>query len=212
MKELNVTFFDQLSYPDEMDRVAACLDGTGRHALAERPWPAFPYQPEVAFSLGHSGDCIFIKYVVTEACIRAVHSQPNAPVYQDSCVEFFIAFDEGGYYNFEFNCIGTCLAGFGPSKTEREALPEEVLARIRYQALLRNGAAGEGIRWELTVALPLEVFTRHPLEALGGRAVRANFYKCGDHLPRPHFVAWSPIRTEAPDFHRPEFFGSLRFA
>ncbi|MFR4039417.1 MAG: carbohydrate-binding family 9-like protein, partial [Butyricimonas faecalis] len=38
-----------------------------------------------------------------------------------------------------------------------------------------------------------------------------NIHKCGNKLPHPHFVTWNPIPTEKPDFHRPEFFGTLIF-
>ena len=40
-------------------------------------------------------------------------------------------------------------------------------------------------------------------------SLRANFYKCGDKTAHPHYLSWSPIHTEKPDFHRPEFFGEL---
>ncbi|WP_350005689.1 carbohydrate-binding family 9-like protein, partial [Phocaeicola dorei] len=46
---------------------------------------------------------------------------------------------------------------------------------------------------------------------LDGMVVRANFYKCGDELQKPHFLSWSPIKIEKPDFHRPDFFGLLEF-
>ncbi|HPH75320.1 MAG TPA: carbohydrate-binding family 9-like protein, partial [Bacteroidales bacterium] len=26
-----------------------------------------------------------------------------------------------------------------------------------------------------------------------------------------HFVTWNPVGTEKPDYHRPEFFGILKF-
>ena len=42
--------------------------------------------------------------------------------------------------------------------------------------------------------------------------VSANFYKCGDKTAHIHFVSWSPIGCEKPDFHRPEYFGTLEFA
>ncbi len=41
--------------------------------------------------------------------------------------------------------------------------------------------------------------------------LKANFYKCGDELQTPHFLSWNPIEIEKPDFHRPDFFGTLRF-
>ena len=41
--------------------------------------------------------------------------------------------------------------------------------------------------------------------------MRANFYKCGDKTLQPHFLSWSPIHSEKPDFHRPEDFGIINF-
>ena len=43
------------------------------------------------------------------------------------------------------------------------------------------------------------------------REIKANFYKCGDELQTPHFLSWNPIKIENPDFHRPDFFGTLEF-
>ena len=33
-----------------------------------------------------------------------------------------------------------------------------------------------------------------------------------DKTAHPHYLSWSPIGTEKPDFHRPEFFGELVLA
>jgi hypothetical protein len=65
--------------------------------------------------------------------------------------------------------------------------------------------------WTLTVAVPIEAFSLSPVTALSGRTLRANFYKCGDELPTPHFLSWSPIKTPKPSFHEPRFFGDLFF-
>lgn len=46
---------------------------------------------------------------------------------------------------------------------------------------------------------------------MDGQTIKANFYKCGDELQTPHFLSWNPINIEKPDFHRPDFFGSLEF-
>ncbi len=117
-----------------------------------------------------------------------------------------------GYYNFEFNCAGTCLLGFGKSRNKRHQLPEELIGRIRHQSSLMPPAGAEAdISWELTVEIPFDVFNYHQITSLNGKKVRANVYKCGDDLPEPHFLAWNNIKTEVPDFHRPEFFGSMEF-
>ena len=48
-------------------------------------------------------------------------------------------------------------------------------------------------------------------EQLKGKTFRANFYKCGDMLSVPHYVTWNPVGTPKPDYHRPEYFGELKF-
>ena len=54
-----------------------------------------------------------------------------------------------------------------------------------------------------------------PLEILGieynGKPVsmRGKFNKCAEATSQPHYLSWAPIKTPAPDFHRPEFFGDI---
>jgi hypothetical protein len=38
-----------------------------------------------------------------------------------------------------------------------------------------------------------------------------NVYKCGDAMPQAHYLTWNPIGTSRPDYHRPEYFGYLKF-
>ena len=38
-----------------------------------------------------------------------------------------------------------------------------------------------------------------------------NFYKCGDLTEIEHYLAWSPMTSEKPDFHRRQDFGTLVF-
>ena len=149
---------------------------------------------------------------MSENTIRAVNTQVNSAVWEDSCVEFFIHFnDEKGYYNFEFNCIGTQLAGFGKTKLERDLLPQVVVATIKTESCISPVKIKEAIYWELSVAIPLNAFIHHNFSTLAGRQGRANFYKCGDKLPEPHFVAWCDIQSAEPNFHLPEFFGEIHF-
>ena len=65
--------------------------------------------------------------------------------------------------------------------------------------------------WEATLEGSFNVFFKHSDFLPDGKEITANFYKCGDDLTVPHFVSWNPIKTEKPDFHRPEFFGKLKF-
>ena len=88
----------------------------------------------------------------------------------------------------------------------------EKMARIKRYASAGNKPFREmeGLfSWELLVAIPFD------LVGLDGEhlpeAVAANFYKCADGSSLPHYLSWSPIPVEKPDFHRPEYFGELRF-
>jgi hypothetical protein len=212
MKHLEVAFLEKCSCNATINEVSFFLGSVERHLLNEVPWQEYAYKPTVNFAIGYGLDCIFLKYYVDEQYIYAANGTMNGAVYEDSCVEFFISFgEEKAYYNFEFNCIGTARVGYGKKKTDRELLPLELINEIKYQALISNQNPGEDIHWELTVAIPLKVFQHHALSALKGKNCRANFYKCGDLLPTPHFITWSPVQWPEPNFHLPDYFGSLRF-
>lgn len=211
MQQVRVRFNEALAYATDMGVVSSVLDGEEKAPIAQTRWKAFGYKPEVQFSGVHSGECFFLKFYVEEKTVVAAHGTTHAPVYKDSCVEFFIAFDEGGYYNFEFNSTGTCLAAFGPGREGRSFLPEEAVAGIRRRALIDREPGNEGVRWTLTLAFPLSTFVHHLPASLRGLECHANFYKCGDDLPEPHFLCWAVVETMEPDFHQPRYFGALLF-
>ena len=185
MKQLKIPFNDKISYNQAIGEIAALMDKPEKHSLEFAPWPGYPYKPRVQFSIAYSTGGMFLKYFVDEKFIRAAAGNINGPVWEDACVEFFVSFDEKGYYNLEFNCIGTALAGFGKEKGSRVRLPEEIIRKIKYGSFITKRDENT-VHWELTVAVPLEVFAHHDLSSLKGRTARANFYKCGDALPDPH--------------------------
>jgi hypothetical protein len=194
--------------------ISAALNKIECHGIEGMPWPVFSYKPKVSFSIAYAENAILLKYYVQEKSIRILYQMDNYPVHQDSCVEFFIAFDnEDEYYNLEFNCTGTCLFGFGKSKTERQLIREQVINKIRRLGVIESSRDRERnlVDWELTVVIPQEVFIYHEINHLKDRYCKVNFYKCGDKLPEPHFLAWKSVEAASPDFHLPEFFGVMHF-
>lgn len=187
------------------------------HKIENVNWKEYPYSPLVSFRIAHSGKEIYLQYIVNEKYIRAFYSKDegSAP-YKDSCVEFFIIPGENDtiYYNLELNCIGVGTFAGGPNRKERTRFGSDVMSKIRRASSLGNEGfetkVGE-FEWKITVALPVELFSLNQLSPLSGRQVKANFYKCGDDLPEKHYLSWNKIGTEKPDFHRPEFFGTLCF-
>ncbi|MGV3587313.1 MAG: carbohydrate-binding family 9-like protein [Adhaeribacter sp.] len=215
LKQLHVPYLAQLDRDMPIEDISAALDEQAKLNIDKAPWPAYNYVPSVKFSLAHSLNCVFIKFYVSENAVRARYRQTNDPVFKDSCVEFFIAFnDEEEYYNFEFNCMGTCLGGFGNGKENRTLLPEHVIGKINRWAVMQKTAANGHLltNWQLTLVIPVEVFCVHDLTSFQGVPGKVNFYKCGDDLPQPHFLAWNNILAEEPNFHLPEFFGEVQFA
>ena len=194
--------------------VSHILDEQEKNQIEIAPWPEFPEKPKVLFSIAHNGDHIFIKYDVTETDALARYEHINDPVHKDSCVEFFINFDnEKSYYNIEFNRLGTCMGSYGTQRENRTLLPVEVLKKIKHECTLRHVEISKepGINWTLTVSVPAEVFCFHNFSSMPHQNCRMNFYKCGDDLTHPHYLVWNDIVSEQPDFHLSEFFGKVEF-
>ena len=197
-----------------MEQVSSSLDQLDKQSIDIAPWPEYNYKPEVSFNIAHAGDCIFLKFYVVEDVVKASYYKPDDPVYKDSCVEFFISFDEDQeYYNLEFNAIGTCKLNFGKNRNERVVISEELNKRIMFSANIQNNAVSNSkrIKWELALMIPIAVFSKHNIKSLSEKKCSANFYKCGDDLPVPHFLCWNNIQSSEPDFHLQEYFGEILF-
>ena len=173
-------------------------------------WPdAYPYKPEVRFAIAHDGQALLVRFDVEEENPRAVTTRNNGPVWEDSCVEFFVKEPDSPYYfNFETNCIGTGLAAKRLSRNEFSHFDEARMAQV----VRRSSFPAEPVdihgktAWSLELEIPFSLIC----ESTGvPPRLLANFYKCGDKTEVMHFLSWNPVRVPNPDFHRPEFFGEL---
>ncbi|WP_251619905.1 carbohydrate-binding family 9-like protein [Odoribacter lunatus] len=174
----------------------------------------FPYAPQVSFRIAHNNEAVFIRFDVRENYTMAKVTEDNGEVWTDSCVEFFLALDDTGYYNFEFSCIGKALAGFRKERHNATHGTPEVMHTIKRHSSLGNKNFDERTGdncWSLTVAIPATALFKHKIRQFGGLKATANVYKCGDHLSKPHFLSWQPIDTPAPNFHVPAFFTEVEF-
>ena len=199
-------------------------EGIEYNAIDVVDWPEdYPYCPEVNFAIAHSEDRIYLHYKVREASVGAASDEDFGHVWEDSCVEFFSSPDaDSFYYNMESNCVGKMHVASGNTRNGREKAPAEIMAGIKRWSSLGDRAFTERIgetSWELALIVPASTYYKHQEQLRGkdgnmnlsGRIFRANFYKCGDKLQTPHFVSWCRIGVPEPDFHRPEFFGTIYF-
>ncbi len=210
---------DSLSLESESDSIRELLHRQGSVLKLDcLNWPEnFPYAPKTRLSLGRSSSGIYLHFSVEEIEKRTSHYNDNAPIWQDSCVEFFVALpSEGAYFNFEFNSLGFCLASRRKSREEYALFGPEQLALIKRCPRNENACPAElspeaGDRpaqsWSLTVYIPFMLL------GLDYRCLpsvlKANFYKCCSACSEKHYLSWSPVHSAKPDFHRPEDFGLL---
>ena len=218
MKTLKVEHLGGIHRPLAAD-VPPLLDaaGIGFEEIACAPWAEeYPYQPEVKVRIGITDEAFLLHYVVSEEYVAAAADADNGAVWEDSCCEFFCQPEnDGTYNNVECNCMGTVLMAYGPSRDNRITAPKEVLQNIKRWTSLSSVVGSTlplqriAAPWQLALVVPFTAFFNHNIKKMEGHSVKANFYKCGDNLPKPHFLAWNDIALPRPDFHRPDFFGQL---
>lgn len=213
IKSINIPFIENvhnLAYP-EMDQVMELNASKGY--ISEVNWESYPYKPSASFRIARSSTHLVIMYDVRGLDLRAVTLEDNGPVWEDSCCEFFVSdTSDGTYYNFELNCIGTLLASKRRSRNDADMFSQEQLSRItRHSTLERNQIEENGVirTWGTALCIPFDLI------GIDGNSlpesIKANFYKCADLAAHPHYVSWNRIDIPQPDFHRPDFFGELKF-
>lgn len=161
--------------------------------------------------MAYSDKFLYVNYFVRYNYLRAVNYKNNSPVAEDSCVEFFLQTPGSEeYWNFEFNCIGAINASHRKDRKHPIRLTDMELATVKRYATCGNNPFQEleGIfNWGLAIAIPFELIgvdvSKLPIEMKG------NLYKCASATSMPHYLSWAPIKTDKPDFHRPEYFGKI---
>lgn len=210
---LKISAEDSLSF----ENISFALEkNTSLNKINWLEWDKFSYQPEVGYRIAHSDSLLFLKYYVKEKHVLARRTEPNSAVHRDSCVEFFIdPLQDGNYYNFEFNCIGTTHLAYGPGRGNRTFIkPELIKQKIKTWSTLGKKPFEERsgtFEWEMVIVIPSSIFTYNDGLSFSKLVSNANFYKCGDDTSKRHYLSWNPVKTLNPDFHRPEYFGTLNF-
>ena len=151
---------------------------------------------------------LYVRLSAVEEHIRAELTGKLDEICEDSCLEFFISPMAGDrrYFNIECNPNGCLFLGFGPNVDELQRLiPENpsIIPQIKY---LDNG-------WETVYSIPysfIRVFFPD-FAPVSGYTARANFYKCGDKTPQPHYLCWNPVPVQRCAFHNPDHFGFVHF-
>ena len=209
MKSIDIKFIADVEKMTESEIKEALTTQTETHEISCVNWSEYPYAPKVSVRIAYSEKVLVLLYNVSEEHTLGKVLENNGPVWEDSCVETFIKDPVGeGYYNIEVNCIATKLAAHRLSRTDFELFDEEKLAEIKcFSSLPHIETDIENKEWALLEIIPFSILGLEKAPEY----LNVNFYKCGDNCRQPHYLSWSPIALERPNFHCPEFFGKMWF-
>ena len=206
--------FLDLGYTPMIENAQKALHEQKGENIAISNWSPKPDQIHVTFKIALSQNHLIFDFHVFEPMILAQHTQPQSMVCEDSCVEVFFKIDDEeqtDYFNLETNPIGTIHCFKGPNRHDR--IPLERIHHIQTKPSLGRepfDTMTSTRSWSILILAPLSLFYTSYEEVIQ-KGLKANFYKCGDKLPQPHYLSWAPIHTPAPDFHQPNYFKPLSF-
>ena len=180
------------------------------------------HRPVTQAKLLYSLEGLYGLFQVQDRYVRCVHRRYQDPVYNDSCVEFFVQpFGDKGYFNFEFNCGGAMLASYieDPARIGSGFRAFKRLTKQDRRQVFIYHSLPRMIEPELQAVTTwyLEFYIHHallekysgPVDISPGSIWRANLFKCGDQTSHPHWAAWSAV--DSNNFHLPHCFGTIEF-
>ncbi len=187
-----------------------------RYHMGEKP----AHFPNVMAKIAYDPHGIYVIFQVEDRYVKAVRTRHQEGVFKDSCVEFFFSpagDSKEGYFNLEMNCGGTMLFHHQTEPRKNSVhIADDDLANIKVVTTLPKTVFPEIAKettWTAAYHIPFEVLQTYQdlTPPTPGTVWRANFYKCADETSHPHWLTWSKIDFPRPNFHLPEFFGTLEF-
>ncbi len=137
--------------------------------------------------------------VCLDSAMEAFFAFPDRPIMEH---EAFAPDDNGLYCNFEINANGAMYAKTGRGRQGRMPLTENEFEATGVLAAIFPDS------WEITFLVPMALLSRvaDKNEFSPGDVFFCNFYKISETPAIEHYLSFSPIETENPNFHLPRFF------
>jgi hypothetical protein len=178
--------------------------------------PAF--QPVVTAKMMYDAEYVYLIYKVDDRHVRIQNTKFNGPVSTDACVEFFFAPDSDWplrYFNVEINAGGTGLMAYHKDG-KRTNVKEEDFSVVEIAHTLPKKLEqeiSEPVTWFLEFKMPISLLAKYGNFTLPKKGVKwkANFYKTSSRSTNPHYITWNFIQNPVPQFHLPQYFGTLLF-
>lgn len=179
-----------------------------------------PFIPVVETKMMYDNQNVYVIFRVQDQFVLSTVTKYNGPVSKNSCVEFFFSPDSLkplNYFNLEINAGGTPLMYFiTKPKSEFKPLEEEDIKTIEISHSLPRVVYPEmkdPVTWTIEYKIPLSTIQKYSPVTHPGKGVRwkGNFYKTGSETSNPNYMTWSFVDNAKPNFHLPQFFGTLVF-
>lgn len=182
------------------------------------PIPSF--KPTVEAKMMYDDENVFVIFRVKDKHVRSLVQEYNGNVSGDACVEFFFSPDASlpeRYFNLEINAGGTPLIFYvtkpwtGFQKLEAEDIRQIEIAHSLPSKI--DPEIAEPVTWTIEYRIPLSMLKKFSkvTDPRPGVQWKANFYKTASQSTNPHWITWSYVNNPKPNFHLPQFFGTLIF-
>jgi hypothetical protein len=178
--------------------------------------PAF--RPVAKAKMMYDAENLYLIFRVDDQHVRIQTQHFNGPVSGDACVEFFFSPDKDWplrYFNLEINAGGVPLMAYH-SEGVRKNFIEDDFKNVKIAHTLPGKLDKEistPVTWVIECKFPIEVLRKysHITGPDKGAVWKANFYKTSSRSSNPHYLTWSIVKNPTPQFHLPQFFGTLIF-
>lgn len=179
-----------------------------------------PFVPTVEAKMLYDQSNVYVIFHVRDRYVKSTVTEINGPVSENSCVEFFFAPDTANplhYFNLEVNAGGTPLLFFitKPWSGYKELTKDEIRSIEIAHSLpsVVDPEIKEPVDWTIEYRIPLSLLEKYCAVAKPSAGVqwKANFYKTGSETSNPNYMTWSEVIHPKPNFHLPEYFGTIVF-
>ena len=159
--------------------------------------------PKTTIKGVYSDKGLTVLFQSDEKNVLARYKGVNEKPWTDSCVEIFFnpcPTLSDMYFNFELSAGGGLLIGYGEGRGNRLRC-DFTLDIFDIETEIKSDG------WIAKLTIPFSFVLSYAEEF--HNVFSGNFQKCGDETQSPHFVVWNEIKSNIPDFHKPEFFGKF---
>jgi hypothetical protein len=188
--------------------------------IARHMGPTPSFVPKVEAKMGYDQSNIYVIFQVKDKFVQSRILEYNGSVSTESCVEFFFAPDENhplSYFNLEINAGGTPLIFYiTKPMSEVQRLKKEEIEQIEIAHSMPRVVypeIQEPVTWTIECRIPISLLEKYTpvTRPEKGKQWKANFYKTGSRTSNPNYMTWALVDFPRPNFHLPQYFGTIQF-